>query len=130
MATLVRRAASRFVGNYCKNRSFVYSFLDQSAYDRRRHLTPSFDRNVPFTTSTKKRASPTDPLLRIIETEIGYAEKADDYDRVNPNFPVACHFHVFVFWNFCFLLGSYGFRQALFQCQLYVISLFLFFWSE
>ncbi|KAG7549665.1 Mitochondrial glycoprotein superfamily [Arabidopsis thaliana x Arabidopsis arenosa] len=82
MATLVRRAASRFVGNYCKNRSFVYSLFDQSAYGRRRHLTPSVDRNVPFTTSTKKRASPTDPLLRIIETEIGYAEKADDYDRV------------------------------------------------
>jgi len=84
MATLVRRAASRFVGSYCKNRSFVYSLLDQSASGRRRHLTPSVDRNVQFTTSTKKRASPIDPLLRIIEEEIGYAEKADDYHRVNP----------------------------------------------
>ncbi|EOA21389.1 hypothetical protein CARUB_v10001756mg [Capsella rubella] len=82
MATLVRRAATRFVANYCKNRSSVYSFLDQSGHGSRKYLTPSFSRKIPFTTSTRKRASPTDPLLRIIETEIGYAENADDYDRV------------------------------------------------
>ncbi|XP_010458010.1 PREDICTED: uncharacterized protein At2g39795, mitochondrial isoform X2 [Camelina sativa] len=84
MATFVRRAASRFVANYCKNRSSVTSVLDRSRHCSRKHLTPSFSHNIPFTTSTRnrKKASPTDPLLRIIETEIGFAKNADDHQRV------------------------------------------------
>ncbi|CAH2073924.1 unnamed protein product [Thlaspi arvense] len=84
MATLVRRAASRLIGNCSKNRSFVYSFPGQScaAHGRLRHLTPSISGINPFTTSAKKRVSPNDPLLRVIEAEIGFADQADDYDRV------------------------------------------------
>ncbi|ESQ40514.1 hypothetical protein EUTSA_v10014433mg [Eutrema salsugineum] len=84
MATLVRRAASRLVGNCSRNRFSLYTVLDQSwaAQGRLRHLTRSISHNNPFTTSAKKRASCNDPLLRVIETEIGFAEQADDYDRV------------------------------------------------
>ncbi|CAN8298328.1 unnamed protein product [Cochlearia groenlandica] len=84
MATLLRRAASRLVGNYSKSRSSGYSILNQSCtgHGRLRNLTPFVSHNVAFTTSAKKRASTIDPLLRVIEKEIGFAEKADDYDRV------------------------------------------------
>ncbi|KFK24995.1 hypothetical protein AALP_AA8G052800 [Arabis alpina] len=82
MATLVRRAASRLVGNCSKYRSFVYLNQSCTVHGRFGHLKPSISRNVPFTTSTRRRVSSTDSLLRVIETEIGYAEQADDYDRV------------------------------------------------
>ncbi|KAG2334789.1 hypothetical protein Bca4012_000269 [Brassica carinata] len=84
MATLVRRTASRLVGSCRKHRFFVNPFLDQScaAHGRLPYLTPSISRNNPFTTSARKRASSNDPLLRVIEAEIGFAEQADDYDRV------------------------------------------------
>ncbi|CAF1696471.1 hypothetical protein HID58_050241 [Brassica napus] len=84
MATLVRRTASRLVGSCFKNSFPVNPSLDQSCYalGSLRYLTPSISRDNPFTTSARKRASSTDSLLRVIETEIGFAEQADDYDRV------------------------------------------------
>ncbi|KAG2242181.1 hypothetical protein Bca52824_095978 [Brassica carinata] len=84
MASLVRRAASRLVGSCSKSRFSINPFPDQSlaAHGRLRHLTPSISRSNLFSTSARKKASSTDPLLRVIETEIGFAEQADDYDRV------------------------------------------------
>ncbi|CAH8349993.1 unnamed protein product [Eruca vesicaria subsp. sativa] len=84
MASLVRRAASRLVGNFSKTRFSVNSFSNHSlaAHHRLRYLTPSISRNNPFSSSARKKASSTDSLLRVIETEIGFAEQADDYDRV------------------------------------------------
>ncbi|KAH0907839.1 hypothetical protein HID58_039666 [Brassica napus] len=79
MASLVRRAASRLVGSCGKSRFSVNSL---GAHGRMRYLTPSISRNNPFSTSARKKASSNDPLLRVIETEIGFAEQADDYDRV------------------------------------------------
>lgn len=123
MATFVRRVASRLV-NCSRNRSSVYSFPNQSwaVNGRLRHLTPSISRNIPFTTSTRKRVSSTDPLLRVIETEIGFAEQADDYDRVNPNFLLRTHLHVFL--KLCFYCQFVLIRSRERQ-KWYIISLFL-----
>ncbi|KAJ4883397.1 Mitochondrial glycoprotein family protein [Raphanus sativus] len=84
MASLVRRAASRLVGSCSKSRLSTNPSLDHSlaAHGRLRYLTPSISRSNLFSTSARKKASSTDPLLRVIETEIGFAEQADDYDRV------------------------------------------------
>ncbi|KAH0931167.1 hypothetical protein HID58_008284 [Brassica napus] len=85
MATLLRRTASRLVGSCIKNRFSVNPFYNQTTcapHGRLRHLTPSISRNNHFTTSARKRASSNDPLLRVIEAEIGFAEQADDYNRV------------------------------------------------
>lgn len=98
MATLVRRTASRLVGNCFKNRFSGNPFLDQScaAHRRLRYLTPSISRDNPITTSARKRASSTDSLLRVIETEIGFAEQADDYDRVS---------HFLIFMSVCSIMS-------------------------
>ncbi|RID42751.1 hypothetical protein BRARA_J02613 [Brassica rapa] len=79
MASLVRRAATRLVGSCSKSRFFVNSLR---ANGRLRYLTPSISRSNVFSTSARKKASSNDPLLRVIETEIRFAEQADDYDRV------------------------------------------------
>ncbi|KAF2573068.1 hypothetical protein F2Q70_00006572 [Brassica cretica] len=79
MASLVRGAASRLVGSCSKSRFFVNSL---GAHGRLRYLTPSISRSNLFSTLARKKASSNDPLLRVIETEIGFAEQADDYDRV------------------------------------------------
>ena len=99
MATLLRRTASRLVGSCIKNRFSVNPFYNQTTcapHGRLRHLTPSISRNNHFTTSARKRASSNDPLLRVIEAEIGFAEQADDYNRVS---------HLLIFMSVCSIMS-------------------------